>query len=333
MAFKLADMQAEIDLLLMGSTGEPLDDVALGAKQDADVVTGISIFLYDFEAGRIDATSWGMLIRGLEKQMERDPTLRACEAVLREEGVPLASRTFLRLAKRHVRRRANTGTSGSQRPPDYGEGYNFARAMLHRARRKGQWEWDHGLEDMASAYANIWLLRRNSAFLQMLIAGSEQYPIYWCALELIGDRLIEGGDTDEDALPRELLLWHFRIAKGLLTRPAVSPAPGNRPAKMGHLYRDELVRCTIRCLEMVGMPATDSEASGREVVTAVMDDAASEEEGSEKEGSKGRLVRKIWDQRDSAPYEFAEKFVARHSPNLSPPEPKPGSSSGRRSSS
>ena len=109
--------------------------------------------------------------------------------------------------------------------------------------------------------------------------------------------------------------------KGLLARPAVSPAPGNRPAKMGYLYRDELVRCTIRCLEMVGMPATDSEASGREVATAVMDDAASEEEGSEQEGSKGRLIRKIWDQRDGAAYEFAEKFVARHSPTLSPSEP------------
>ena len=90
MAFKLADIQAEIDLLLLGFTGEPLDDVALGAKQDADVVAGISIFLCDFEAGRIDATSWGMPIRGLEKHMERDPTLRAYEAVLREEGVPLA---------------------------------------------------------------------------------------------------------------------------------------------------------------------------------------------------------------------------------------------------
>ena len=83
----------------------------MGARIDHCAVAYISSQLDDFEKGNIGIEEFDSRILKIEVLLRDDPNLRDCETYLQGNlNVPLASRTYLKLARRHVLREANEGT-------------------------------------------------------------------------------------------------------------------------------------------------------------------------------------------------------------------------------
>ena len=276
---------------------EQPDDMPAGTKGDIAFFGAISALLAGLEKGWIDFAEWERRVRAFE------------EDATKAGGLPLASRTFLALAKRRVRREANIGNDDSRRLPDFSEGKACAKVLLAYDTAKARWERDLYPEELSQHIAEQWLSRRSLDDLLSIIGGSEESTICWDALGLISDTL--GGEgvrgrrgefaRYKAALPDPLLAWYFEAAQGIRSRPPEIAPPPHRRAKLGYMIRDIRIQGTIRVLAKLGMPPTDGADSGCNVVTDVL-------------GFKDpKTVREIWkraDMRTNKPFkEYIERLL------------------------
>ena len=85
------------------------DDIPAGMIFDLGFFGHICGLLDELEQGRIGMPEWERRTRDIERWMNNDPMVRAFEEdATKAERVPHASRTFLALVKRHVRREGPT---------------------------------------------------------------------------------------------------------------------------------------------------------------------------------------------------------------------------------
>ena len=188
--------------------------------------------------------------------MIENAALRAFAATLRKDGdeVPLASETYLRLAKRHA-------LHGRKRPPSFEEGRRFARVVLAGIKNPAFFETDWDRSDFIKITVDSWLASRDPDKLGPLIEDSEESAIAWDVLELICQKVADElayGDPDEldERLPYELLEWYLMANYGYPERPPQGPGPSHRPRKLGYRLRDNEVRHTVDLLVQVDMPKT-----------------------------------------------------------------------------
>ena len=188
-------------------------------------------------------------MRKFEKGMKEDPDLKAFAATLqRPEELPLASETYLDLARRHA-------LFDRRPPPSIEEGRRFALVLLDDVMIEEKWEFDWDRPNLADRLADAWLDRRDPAELWRLIHDSEESPVSWDALKLICRELAARG---EEYPPLELLLWYFRATQGHPGRPDEAPTPRHRPRKRGYKLRNNEIRNTVDLLALVGMTKTDA---------------------------------------------------------------------------
>ena len=300
------------------------DDAPASTVFDLAFSGHIRGLMEELEQGRIDIPDWERRTRDIEQWMNNDPMVRAFEEEATKAGrVPLASRTFLNLAQRQVRRKANPrkanqGIPDSQRLPDFSEGCAVARVMLASTRTKDRWERDLHPNEISQQIAEHWLSRRGIDDLLCLLPGSEQITICWDALALIWDvvgdsRVLE--DRREFVkhlgdIPLPLLLWRTEAAQGLRRRPPEPAPPPYRPTKLGYIIRDIRIKSTIRVLEQLGMPPTGGPDSGCSVVAAVLEAKPPLDEVPAKEMDE-RIVREVWRRPDAAINESYTKCIDR----------------------
>ena len=274
---------------------EQPDDMPAGTKGELAFFGSISALLAGLVKGMIDIAEWNRRVRALEEDATNAGRL------------PLASRTFLNLAKRHVRREANIGNDDSQRLPDFSEAKACARVLLAYDTAKHRWERDLHPEELSQHVAEQWLSRRGLDDLLSIIGGSEQSTICWDALELICGALAGEsvhGRRGEFARyktepPLPLYAWRFEAFEGLRRRPPESAPPPHRRAKLGYMIRDMRIRGTIWTLAQVGVPPTDGPDSGCNVVTDVL-------------GFKdSKTVREIWKRPDMRMNESRKEYIDR----------------------
>ena len=176
--------------------------------------------------------------------MRDDPNLRDCETYLQGNlNVPLASRTYLKLARRHVQREANIGNSDSQRPPDLKEGREFATVMLANYMVEADWKdnWDIG--SVVRNCADRLLRYPDPDALSLLIQDSYKSPVAWDILHLACQEFADRGDKYP---PYELLMWYLMANTGHLKRPEEKPAPRRRPQTTGYKLRDNEIPAHCR---------------------------------------------------------------------------------------
>ena len=263
-------------------SGERPDDAPARTNFDLYLFAQVGFLLADVEQELIGIAEWEQAIRDIERCINNNPSVRAFEERLRRAGqAPLASRTFLDLAKRQVRRKANPRKANqsipdSQRLPDFNEGCAVAKVLLAYDTAKDRWKRDLRPDELSKRIAADWLCHRSPGGLEFLIRCSEESRIWWDALEQIGDML--GG---EDDLPDPLARWYFQADKRHRRPPPEIAAPPHRPTTVGYMIRDLRIRETIRVLAQLGMPPTGGPDSGCSVVAAVL-------------ALQERTVRGIW---------------------------------------
>ena len=303
---------------------EQPDDMPAGMIFDLRFFGHIRGLMEELEQGRIDIPDWERRTRDIEQWMNNDPMVRAFEEeATKAKRVPLASRTFLDLAKRKVRRKANPrkanqGIPDSQRLPDFSEGCAVARVMLVSTRTKDRWERDLQPDAISQRIAEHWLSRRSIDDLLSIIGGSEQSTIFWDALELVCDAL--GGEgvrgrrgefaRYKTELPLPLYAWRFEAGQGLRRRPPEPAPPPYRPTKLGYMIRDIRIKGTIQVLEQLRMPPTGGPDSGCSVVAAVLEAKPPLDERPATEMDV-RIVREVWRRPDAAINESYTKCLDR----------------------
>ena len=183
-------------------------------------------------------------MRKIEEGMGEDLALKAFEGTeKRGEKLPLASRTYLEMARRHV-------LYGGNPLPSSENGRRFALVLLDEVMDDEKWETDWDGRTFADVLARCWLDSRDPEGYQVLIRLSEESPVIWDALELICQEVADRGE----ARPNELLKWSFDASHGRLACPDEEPAPRHRPAKLGYKFRNNEIRHTVNLLVLVGMP-------------------------------------------------------------------------------
>ena len=150
--------------LRVSMLGEELpDDMPAGMIFDLVFFGHVGGHLEELEQGRIDIPEWERRTREIEQWMDNDPVVRAFEEeASKAERIPLASRTFLNLAQRQVRRkanprRANQGIPNSQRPPNFSEGFACAQVLLASVTGRDRWERDLHPDEISQLLAEQWL--------------------------------------------------------------------------------------------------------------------------------------------------------------------------------
>ena len=152
--------------------------------------------------------------------------IKAFAATLqRPEELPLASETYLDLARRHA-------LFDGKPPPSPEEGRRFALVLLDDVMIEEKWEFDWDRPNLTGRMADGWLDSRDPSELQRLIHDSSKSPVSWDVLKTICQKLNGRG---EEYPPLELLLWYFRATHGHPERPDEGPAPSHRPRKLGKL--------------------------------------------------------------------------------------------------
>ena len=312
--------------------GKQSYDELPGVLRDSALVERISEALWFLEAGVLDESasdeSWKRAVPRFEERMDGDPVLQAYEEALRGAmDVPLASRTFLSLARRRARHLLKTHGSYAKRPPDAEEGYQFASAMLAYVADKRWWKQDLDIHQFSDYLAGTWLAFRDPYELDLFIQLSKESWSHWDALKLICAKLREGGDLEESRveLHYKLLLWNYEADHGHRSRPEERPAPPNRRSTMGYLSRGRKICRTIELLEQVGMPPTGGREAGCSVVADAL--AAAIDEENDEMPLTERSIRLIWQRRETATNEYDEKLFKRLMPESLLKESGPGSSS------
>ena len=142
-------------------SGERPDDAPARTNFDLYLFAQVGFLLADVEQELIGIAEWEQAIRDIERCMTNNPSVRAFEEDLRRAGqAPLASRTFLDLAKRQVRRKANPRKANqripdSQRLPDFNEGCAVAKVLLAYDTAEDRWKRDLRQMSLASVLQRI----------------------------------------------------------------------------------------------------------------------------------------------------------------------------------
>ena len=227
---------------------ERMDAEELGRRIDDCLVEAISDQLLNLKEGDSSIKEFNSRMRKFEEGMKEDPDLKAFAATFQRPTVlPLASETYLDLARRHA-------LSDGKPPPSPEEGRRFALALLDDVMIEGLWEWDWDRLRHIGGLADWWLDSRDPAELQKLIHDSEKSPVSWDVLKRICQELAGRGEEDP---PRELLQWYFGATHGHPERPDEGPAPSHRPQKLGYKIRNNEIRHTVDLLAQVGMTKND----------------------------------------------------------------------------
>ena len=245
--------QAEVDLGKLGEVvflgrymrpgDEKLAPEELGRRIDDGLVEHIKVQLSPLEG----IEEFKSEMRQIEEGMRENIALEAFNATLWEnDKVPLASETYLELAKRHV-------LCGGKPPPSCEEGRRFARVLLAPFMKEAFWEIDWDIQSFTRGRADSWLDSRDPGELQKLIYDSKESPLAWDTLKLICQEVADRGEED---LPYGLLRWYLMANHGHPERPGEGPAPRHRPPKLGYKLRNNEIRHTVDMLALVGMPKT-----------------------------------------------------------------------------
>ena len=242
------EMREELGLRYYLEKGDELiTPEELGRRIDDCLVEYIHTYLWLLKDGNISIEEFKSRMRKIEEGMEEDPDLKAFAVTLRKKDKgPPATRTYLELARRHVR-------YDGKRSPSSEEGRRFALVLLDDVLNAKKWEIDWDRRVFIRVLADRWLDSRDPGALQKLIHESEKSPVAWDVLQLICQEVADGGKEDP---PYELLHWHFRAAYGCTKRPGEEPALSHRPQKVGYMLRDNEIRHVVDLLVQVGMTKT-----------------------------------------------------------------------------
>ena len=227
---------------------EKLAPEEFGRRIDDGLVESIRTLL-PIKHGDSGIEEFKSRVRQIEEGMRENMALKAFAATLRENSKgPLASKTYLQLARRHA-------LYGGKPPPSSEQGRRFASVLLAPFMEESSWEFDWNSRIFTEISALDWLGSRDPHRLRELIRNSEVSPVAWDALQLICQELAGG---DEEEIPCELLWWSFGAAHGHAKRPDEVPAPTHRPRKPGYKLRNNELRHTVALLVQVGMPKSDA---------------------------------------------------------------------------
>ena len=225
----------------------------LGRHIDDALVEYTYLKLPDPKLGEVRAEDFNSAMVEIEEGRRENPALRAFGARLwRDEGLPLASDTYLYLARRHIRRLTNIGTQYQKRLPSPGESCQFARAALDPFIRKPFSGTDWEIKRFTRIEADRWLRNPSLYKLFKLVIDSKKSAVAFDILQLI----TRGLDDAIEERPALLLHWNFEVASGQRTRPAEGHGPRHRHKTLGYMLRDNEIRHTVRLLEAVGCTKT-----------------------------------------------------------------------------
>ena len=225
----------------------------LGRRIDDGLVEHMQLNLPDPKLGEIDPEKFNAAMAIIEEGRKENPALRAFKARLwRDEGLPLASDLYLRLAMRRIRRLTNEGKPNQRRLPTIEDGRQFARSQLYPFMRESFRNIDWDEESLTRGKADDWLQNPSQNKLLELIVNSKNSVVAFDTLQLI----TRGWDDATGERPALLLYWNFEVASGQRTRPAEGPAPRSRPDKLGYKLRNSEILHTVKLLTEVGMTKT-----------------------------------------------------------------------------
>ena len=170
-------------------------------------------------------------MRRLEERIDNMALGTYAAALEKSDDVPLASKTYLELARRHA-------LYGGKRTPSYEEDGRFTRVMLDEFKDKTFWEKDEDIWSSVPSWADAWLNDRDPCELQELIDISDVSVLAWETLQIICEEVADeraGGlaDEPEECLPYELLVWNLMVSHDHAERPDEGPTLSHRPRKAG----------------------------------------------------------------------------------------------------
>ena len=230
---------------------EKCGPLELDRRFDDVLVELIWLDLLDAELEKVSCQEVESKLREHERYLTQPlSVLRALkEDLCKNEGVPLASVTYLKLARRRIKRLAGWGTEDSRRPPSSDEARPFARAMLAPYMNPDLWEQDWDRQDWDRTWADSWLQERDPMLLSELIENSREGRVAWNALLRVSEKLVA---LDEEP-PRALFKWTVEASTGIRKRPEERSAPRHRRRKFGYIRRNNDIRHTVTLLMTVGM--------------------------------------------------------------------------------
>ena len=238
----------------MTPAAEKMGPLELGRHIDDGLVEYLRFLLFvlqEAEQGEFVYQEAHSNLQKLEKCMMEPPAALSAfkEDLWKTEEVPLASETYLKLAKRHVNRKTVQGIPKERRLLSYDETRHFARVMLLPFMKEDFWDMDWNRRGWHRGYARMWLIKRDPGFLSALIENSRVSQPSWNALELICEELTALGEEP----PQELLKWNYEAKYGIRKRPEEEPAPCHRRHKEGYAIRDDEIRHYVQLLKAVGV--------------------------------------------------------------------------------
>ena len=142
---------------------------------------------------------------------------------------------------------------------------------------------------MSEVLAALWLPPlgvRSPGALQEYIERSEASRVYFDALSLICEELVNRGEAITDPLAE----WRREVAGGRRRRPAMQPIQPHRPANQAQLARDIHIQFTIAILASVGVRPRGIAVSGCRIVA----EALKLLEGTEDTKDREDTVVRIW---------------------------------------
>ena len=238
---------------------ERLTPEELGARIDDCLVENLSGLLLDLEEEKIGLDEFELAASIVEEGMREDSDLRAyANDLLKDKQLPLASKTFLRLAKRRVENGGKSRVSPK-------EAEQLAGALLGIVRSQ-EWEkYDWDIETYSQFCASLWLNVRDPYELLTYIFQSHWNPAAYDTLMLICKHAAQHGMEEILRLPDSILRWHLGATYDMPKRPELAPVPRYRPKTLGKYHRDNEVRHAVYLLRQVGvrkMAAYDAVAKG-----------------------------------------------------------------------
>ena len=250
-----SEMREELGLRFYLEPGdEHLPPEELGRRIDDCLVEYIRTYLRLLRLSDISIKEFNSRMHEIDQGMRGDQALRAFEvAISGEAEVPLASRTYLKLARRYLRRKTEEGSAHSQRLPEPEEGRQFATVMLDEFMNKAKWKHDWDREFLIRNRADDWRRKRDDYGLWKLIRASQKSALAWDTLKLI---CLELGYESEEEPPAGLQKWTFDAVSGRCKRPDEDPVPRHRYPRVGYKLRDNEIRHAVDLLVLVGMSKT-----------------------------------------------------------------------------
>ena len=196
-----SEMRQEIGLrYYLESEDEHLAPEEMGRRIDDCLVEYIGTYLLSLRLGDISIKEFNSKMPEIGQCMRDDQALRAFEvAIWREAEMPLAVRTYLKLARRYLQRQTNEGILDSQRLPEPTEGRQFAWVMLDEVMIKAKWKHDWGRDLLIRNEADDWLHKRDDYGVWKLIRASEKSALAWDTLELICQNWVYIGEEEPPA--------------------------------------------------------------------------------------------------------------------------------------